>query len=98
MAVGDGGGPAATFPLATSPGIVVTAWSIRDGRVNDVNVSGLAVVVLVDRHGDETRRLLLVDDRADPEQLRWLLDAFQGRLGGPHGALGRAVSDDRRSP
>jgi hypothetical protein len=65
------------------PGLVLTVWSMSAGQVGGVEVSGLVVVSVGDRRQETTRQLLLVDDRAGPEQLRWLLDAFQGRMGGP---------------
>lgn len=65
------------------PGLVLTVWSMSAGQVGGVEVSGLVVVSVGDRRQEIARQLLLVDDRAGPEQLRWLLDAFQGRMGGP---------------
>jgi hypothetical protein len=53
------------------------------GQVGGVEVSGLVVVSVGDRTRERARQLLLVEERAGPEQLRWLRDAFQGCLGGP---------------
>lgn len=65
------------------PGLVLTVWSMSAGQVGGVEVSGLVVVSVGDRTQDRARQLLLVDERAGPEQVWWLRDAFQGRLGGP---------------
>ena len=87
LVVGDGPGLGGDAPSERFRGIALTAWSISEGRVNGVDVSGMVVVSVDDRRSAPARQLLLLDDRADPEQLRWLLDAFQGRLGGPLGDL-----------
>lgn len=87
LVVGDGPGSVGDSPPERFGGIALTAWSITEGRVSGVDVSGMVVVSVDDRGSVPVRQLLLVDDRADPEQLRWLLDVFQGRLGGPLGDL-----------
>jgi hypothetical protein len=87
LVVGDGLGAGGGAPPERFGGIAVTAWCITDGQIQGVAVSGRTVVSISDRCHVPPRRLLLVDEDADPEQLRWLLDAFQGRLGGPLGEM-----------
>lgn len=94
LVVGDGPGSAADPPPERFPGIALTAWSITEGQVSGVDVSGMVVVSVGDRGPAPARQLLLLDDHADPEQLRWLLDVFQGRLGGPLGYLAAWAKDD----
>lgn len=94
VALGPGVAVESPFPFAGAHGLVVTAWNITDGRVDDVDVSRLIMVAVEDRPTGGTRRLLVADDRADPEQLLCLLDAFQGRLGGPLRELASAVTQD----
>jgi hypothetical protein len=67
-----------------------TAWWLAEGEVAGVDVSGLVVVSLL----AGGRRLLLIDERVAPEQLRSLLDAFQGRLGGPLAGLAADVAEE----
>ena len=94
LVVGDGPGSAGDAPSERFGGIALTAWSITEGQVRGVDVSGMVVVSVGDRCSVPVRQLLLLDDRADPEQLRWLLDVFQGRLGGPLGDLATRGSGD----
>jgi hypothetical protein len=63
----------------------VAAWRIRSGRIRDVDVSGQVVltVSLLSAVGCAGLRVILLDEEATPEQVLALLDAFQGRLGGP---------------
>jgi hypothetical protein len=62
----------------------VAALLFESGRVAGVDVSGLAVLTAGERRqpGGPLRRLVLVDERATPEQVRVLLDLVEGRLGG----------------
>jgi len=64
-------------------GMVLTVWSISAGHVEGVEVSDLVVVSVGDRRTEPAWQLLLIDEAAGPEQLRGLVAAFQGRLGGP---------------
>lgn len=63
------------------------AWLVEDGRVGDVDVSGLSVALLVryddDELGSPWTIVLHVDANADERQHSALGDVFLGRLGGP---------------
>jgi hypothetical protein len=67
-------------------GSSVSAWLLDEGYVAGTVVSGITVVTVrlssrrPEEHGG---RLILIDEEAHPEQVRWILDALQGRLGGP---------------
>lgn len=68
----------------------VTTWLIDKGEIAGVGVSDTAVVTVAARQpgvGGLASRLILVDEEAAPEVVRWVVDAFQGRLGGPLGEL-----------
>ncbi|MGH8992225.1 MAG: hypothetical protein ACRDZ7_12000 [Acidimicrobiia bacterium] len=58
---------------STGPGPSVTAWRIRRGCIQGVDVSRQIVLAVA--------QLTLVDERANPEQVLALVDAFGGRLG-----------------
>ena len=64
---------------------IVSAWRISAGRINGVDVSGQVVLVISSRPGRALEgawsRVLVLDERANPEQVLALLDAFRGRLG-----------------
>jgi hypothetical protein len=94
MTVGPGSDPETPDRLSGMTGIMVTAWTIANGHVGDVDVSRLTLVEIEDRRPDVIRRLLMVDDRAYPEQLLCLLDAFKGRLGGPLGERASPTTED----
>jgi hypothetical protein len=70
----------------------VAAWRIETGRIKGVDVSRQVVVIIStpSRGAPEGRAdgVILLDERASPEQVLALLDAFQGRLGGPLAELG----------
>jgi hypothetical protein len=63
------------------------AWLVEDGRVGDVDVSGLAVALVVryddDEPGSPWTIVLHVDATGDDLQRAALADVFLGRLGGP---------------
>ncbi len=64
----------------------VTAWLIDKGEISGTGVSDTALITITTKEpGDvsKARRLILVDEDARPEVVRWILDAFQGRMGGP---------------
>ena len=68
------------------------AWLVEDGRVGDVDVSGLAAVLVVryddDEPGSPWTIVLHVDAAGNDEQRDALADVFLGTLGGPKvGAL-----------
>jgi hypothetical protein len=62
------------------------AWLVEDGRVEDVDVSGLAVALVVryddDEPGSPWSIVLHVDATGDHRQRAALADVFLGRLGG----------------
>jgi hypothetical protein len=65
----------------------VAAWRIRRGHINGVDVSRQVVLVVSTcprgAPDNTVARLILLDERANPEQVLALLDAFRGKLGGP---------------
>lgn len=69
----------------------VTAWLIDKGEIAGIGVSDTALVTVTIKEpasaGTPGRRLILVEEDAAPEVVRWVVDAFQGRLGGPLAAL-----------
>jgi len=64
------------------------SWRIDDGLVGDVDVSGLAVAMVMryddDEEGSPWELVLHVDERGTQDQRDALSDVFLGRLGGPH--------------
>lgn len=75
----------------------LTGYYIRQGTVRGVDVSNLGVVSVVHIPGNilngNWREVLFVDDKASDEQRAALLDAFQGRLGGPLAEIAALVGD-----
>ncbi|CAN5844087.1 hypothetical protein BH23ACT12_BH23ACT12_13860 [soil metagenome] len=63
----------------------VTAWLIDKAEIAGIGVSDTAVITITIRvpGNTDSRRLILVEEEAAPEVVRWVVDAFQGRLGGP---------------
>jgi hypothetical protein len=63
------------------------AWLVEDGHVDDVDVSGLAVALVVryddDEPGSPWTIVLHVDAAGNDRQRAVLADVFLGRLGGP---------------
>jgi hypothetical protein len=63
------------------------AWRVELGRVGDVDISGLAAVLVVryddDEPGSPWTIVLHVDALGDEQQRSALADVFLGRLGGP---------------
>jgi ketosteroid isomerase-like protein len=75
----------------------VAAWRIRRGRINGVDVSGQVVLVLTYPRGapdDIVAQVILLDERANPEQVLALLDAFRGRLGGSLADLAPSLAEE----
>jgi hypothetical protein len=64
----------------------VLSWAVEDGRVGDVDVSGLSAALVYrysdDEPGSPWTFVLHVDERGDQEQQARLADVFLGRLGG----------------
>jgi hypothetical protein len=76
----------------------VNAYRFDRGSIGGVDVTGLSAVAVnlipgnVLAPGSWTQ-LLLIDDRADDEQLEAIRDAFQGRRGGPLADLAGLVKE-----
>jgi hypothetical protein len=74
-----------------------TGYHVRSGAVGDVDVSDLSLVSLVQIPGNvldgNWREVMFVDDRVTDEQHELLMDAFQGRLGGPLADLASLITD-----
>ncbi|MGH2719990.1 MAG: DUF1326 domain-containing protein [Actinomycetota bacterium] len=72
-------------------GSSLTTWLVDEGSVAGVGVSGMTVVTLtLDAPGTapgRAGRLILLEEDAQPEQVRWIVDALHGRLGGPLAAV-----------
>lgn len=74
----------------------VTTWLIDKGEVAGIEINDTVVITVVRKLTDpgfRAERLLLVDEDAAPEVVRWLVDAFQGRLGGPLAQLAARTGD-----
>jgi hypothetical protein len=86
----------------------VLSWAIEEGRVGDVDVSGLATALVVryddDEPGSPWSIVLHVDERGDSLQRAALEDVFLGAVDGGHVAVlpwvrkERNVIDVRVSP
>jgi hypothetical protein len=72
------------------------AWWVAQGSIGDIDVSGLVVVSVTgpSTSSGSAPRVFLIDERVAPEQLRLLLDAFEGRLGGPLAEVASPVSEE----
>ena len=67
----------------------VAAWRIHSGQINGIDVSD-QVILTVWHHAagdDGGTTVILFDERASPDQAEALIDAFEGRLGGPLASL-----------
>jgi hypothetical protein len=75
----------------------VVAYHFDSGTINDVDVGGLTLVVVVNIPGNilegNMRQLVYVDDQASEEQAQAMLDAFTGKLGGPLADLAELVGE-----
>lgn len=73
----------------------IIAYGIESGRITDLDVSGLNLVLIAHIPGNvlagNWEVVALVDDQATPEQREGLLSAFTGKLGGPLGDLWTAL-------
>jgi hypothetical protein len=66
----------------------INAYRIDRGTIRGIDVGGLSCVKVVRIPGNvltprSWTQVLIVDERADDEQFAAIVDAFQGRLGGP---------------
>jgi hypothetical protein len=66
----------------------VLSWQIEEGRVGEMDMSGLAVALVYryddDEEGSPWSLVLHVDARGDPTKQAALSELFLGGLGGPH--------------
>ena len=73
----------------------IIAYGIERGRIRDVDVSGLNLVLCCNIPGNvlagNWQVAALVDERGSEEQRGALLEAFTGKLGGPLGDLWEAL-------
>jgi hypothetical protein len=78
----------------------IIAYGIERGRIRDVDVSGLNLVLIAHIPGNvlagNWKIVALVDEKGSPEQRQALLDAFTGKLGGPLGDLWTALIGEVR--
>jgi uncharacterized protein DUF1326 len=78
-----------------SDGASLATWLVDEGQIAGVSVSGLTVVTLTvgaaELGAGRCGRLILLEEDAHPEQVRWLVDALHGRLGGPLAVAARLV-------
>lgn len=92
----DGGhvgpGPSGVHPASRS----VAAWIVEHGVVAGVDVSGVVVLTVSQRQfsSGPLRRLVLVDERATPQQVRAILDLVHGRLGGTLATFASPVDEE----
>ncbi|MCB0883103.1 MAG: DUF1326 domain-containing protein [Thermoleophilia bacterium] len=74
-----------------------TGYHFRSGHARGVDVSGLSTVSLVQIpghvHDGNWREVMFVDANASDEQHEALMDAIQGRLGGPLADLAALITD-----
>jgi hypothetical protein len=73
----------------------IVAYGIERGRIGDVDVSGLNLVLICHIPGNvlegNWKVVALVDERGTEEQRDAMLQAFTGKLGGPLGDLWEAL-------
>lgn len=76
----------------------VNAYSFTSGTIKGIDVSGLSLVNVVHIPGNvltpgSWRVVMFVDERASDEQFAAIVDAYQGRLGGPLADLSGLVGE-----
>jgi hypothetical protein len=73
----------------------VLAWNVDKGKVNAMDVSGHALVVLCHIPGNILKGnwtvRIYIDDKATPEQKDALLNVWTGKLGGPVADLAKLI-------
>jgi hypothetical protein len=78
----------------------IIAYGIERGRIRDIDVSGLNLVLICHIPGNvlagNWQIVALVDERGSSEQREAVLDAFTGKLGGPLGDLWTALIGEVR--
>lgn len=74
-----------------------TGYQVTAGTVRGVDVGGVALISLVQIpghvHAGNWREVRFVSDTATDEQYEALVDAFEGRLGGPLADLAELISE-----
>jgi hypothetical protein len=75
----------------------VVAYHFDSGTIRGVDVSGLTLANVVFIPGNvlagNWKAVLLVDERANDEQLAAIVDAFSGKLGGPLADLAQLIGE-----
>ena len=75
----------------------VVAYHLDSGAIRGVDVGGLTLVSVVHIPGNilegNMRQVLYVDDKASDEQADAILDAFNGKLGGPLADLAQLIGE-----
>ena len=81
------------------------AWHIDSGLIQGIDVSGLTISLIGHVPGNilkgNIRAVFFIDNRANPEQERVLLEAFTGKLGGPIADFARLfgeIVNTKRAP
>lgn len=76
----------------------ILTYHIDKGEIGGVDVSGLTVMGVVRVPGNvlagNWKIVRLIDERATPEQVRALGDAFRGKLGGPLADLAGLIGEE----
>ncbi|MGH2690653.1 MAG: DUF1326 domain-containing protein [Actinomycetota bacterium] len=79
-------------------GCSLATWLVDEGTVAGIVVSGMTLVTLTlggpGAAPGGARRLILLEEDAQPEQVRWVVDALHGRLRGPLAAVSRLVATE----
>ncbi|CAN5742633.1 DUF1326 domain-containing protein [soil metagenome] len=74
-----------------------TGYYVREGESQGIEISDIALISLVQIpghvHEGNWREVLFVSDSATDKQFEALLDAFQGRLGGPLADLAALIGE-----
>ena len=74
----------------------VTAWIIEEGEIAGISVGGSVLLTICQASrnldSDLVERLILVEEEAAPDVVRWMVDVFHGRLGGPLAEIARGVN------
>jgi hypothetical protein len=73
------------------------SYNIEKGTINDINVSGLSIVIATIIPGNilkgNWRIAIYIDNKATPEQQEALLSAFGGKIGGPLADLAQLIGE-----
>jgi hypothetical protein len=73
------------------------SYHVEKGTINDINVSGLSIVIATIIPGNilkgNWRIAIFIDDKATPEQQEALLSAFGGKIGGPLADIAQLIGE-----